>query len=367
MGKETLAKAKEEKNDEFYTQYDDIEKEINNYYEFNKKVFKDKVILLPCDDPEWSNFTKYFVSNFDRFGLKKLISTSYALSSKNKMVTDFEKNSAKYDEEQHLNNGKVFILTQKDKKVEFEDIEFEYLEGNGDFRSEEVRKFRDEADIIITNPPFSLFREFVDWIMEAKKSFAIIGNQNAITYKEIFPLIKNNKIWLGYENGDMEFRVPNYYEKREIRYREDENGQKWRSLGNICWFTNIDFKKRHEFIEYSTMQDNLKFNRKLRNVLKEKYGKEKYQCYDNYNAIEVPFTEAIPSDYKGVMGVPITFLTKYNPDQFEIIKFRKGNDDKDLCINGKSLYFRILIKFKNKEEMKESKSSENDINKLPTL
>ena len=180
---------------------------------------------------------------------------------------------------------------------------------------------------MVTNPPFSLFREYVEQLVEYKKEFLIVGNQNAITYKEVFKLIKENKVWLGSHSGDMKFKVPDYYEPRETRFWIDESGQKWRSLGNACWFTNLDLSKRHEEI-----------------VLYKKYSEEDYPHYDNYDAIEVNKTELIPEDFNGVMGVPITFLNKYNPEQFEIVKFRKGDDDKDLSINGKCPYFRILIR-----------------------
>lgn len=329
MAKENLAKANKDKKNEFYTQYDDIEREMNAYYEYDKKVFKDKTILLPCDDPEWSNFTKYFVSNFDRFGLKKLISTSYALSSGNKNTTDFEKNSKNYDKSKHDKNGKVFILTKKDEQVKFEDIEFEYLDGDGDFRSDEVKKYRDEADIIITNPPFSLFREFVAWIMESNKNFAIVGNQNAITYKEIFPLIKENKIWLGngFKGNVGFFKSP--YEDKAVA---SEHKKGLIRISGVMWFTNMDFKKRHETIDYMTMEDNLKYNKKLINKLKKDFGEVKYQKYDNYIGLDVPISEAIPKDYEGIMGVPITFLDKYNPEKFEIVGLapERAEEGKDL-------------------------------------
>ena len=217
MPNSNLTNAKKEKNDEFYTQYSDIEKEVTAYIEYNPDVFKDKVILLPCDDPEWSNFTKYFAQNFNRFGLKKLISTSYATDSKKYesgyQATLFEKNDPKFDKNKTTKNGKIFTLTH-DKtgygKIDVNDLEWEYLKGSGDFKSQEVKELRNEADFIITNPPFSLFRDFLAWIVAAKKQFLIIGNINAITYKELFPLIQSDQIWLGATNFNtgMYFKVP---------------------------------------------------------------------------------------------------------------------------------------------------------------
>lgn len=350
MAKDNLSAAKKAKNDEFYTQYSDIEKEINAYLEYDKNVFKDAVILLPCDDPDWSNFTKYFAQNFKRLGLKKLISTSYAPISK-AMVEDYkpgalEIQSPKYDPVKSIKNGKIFTLTHDitgDGAVDFNDFEWDYLEGDGDFRSEEITKLRDEATHIITNPPFSLFREFIEWIVETDKKFSIIGNVNSITYKEVFPLVKTNKIWLGptISSGDREFRVPEHYPLQAAGWRIDEKGNKYIRVKGVRWFTNIDHGRRHEPLQLMTQKDNLKFSK--HKIITE----NGYQKYDNYDAIEIPFTNAIPSDYKGVMGVPITFLDKYNPDQFEIVKFRHGNDDKDLRLaDGKTPYFRILIQHK---------------------
>ena len=323
-----LGAAKTAQNDEFYTQYSDIEAEMNAYVEYNHDVFRGKTILLPCDDPEWSNFTKYFAANFERFGLKKLISTSYAKSAGNKQLTTFEQKSPLYDADKHDTHGKLFTLTHdKDGsgRVDGDDIEFSgYLEGDGDFRSEEVKRLRDEADVIITNPPFSLFREFLNWILEADKKFVIIGSKNAITYKEVFPLLKENKVWLGpnFPGGNAYFRIT----KDTIRdfasgvYDASTGLVKFRNVG---WFTNIDHGLRHQPLRLDTMAHNLKFNKKLKRKLENDYGKLEYPHYDNYDAIEVPFTECIPSDYDGVMGVPITFMDKYNPEQFEIITMTK--------------------------------------------
>jgi hypothetical protein len=325
MANENLGAAKKAKNDEFYTQYADIEKEMNAYLEYNPDVFRDKVILLPCDDPEWSNFTKYFAQNFETFGLKKLISTSYAPNSKPKEIpyqpSLFEMEDEKFDEIKTVSNGKIFTLTRdanNNGAINFEDLEWEYLDGDGDFRSDEITELRDQADMIITNPPFSLFREFLAWIVTAGKQFSIIGNMNAITYKEVFPLIKDNRLWLGATATmtDLVFRVPEGYEVKDSdRDKAAKLGYvgNFTRLGNACWFTSIEHGKRHQPLPLMTMNDNIKFSKH-----KEVRGSA-YQKYDNYDAIEVPFTDAIPSDYKGAMGVPISFLDKYNPDQFEIL------------------------------------------------
>lgn len=330
-GNSSLGAAKRAKNDEFYTRYEDIEAEMNAYVEYNPDVFRGKTILLPCDDPEWSNFTKYFAANFTRFGLKKLISTSYAPSSSNEQLTLFESQSPLYDAEKHSTHGKMFTLTRDTDgsgQIDTDDIEFSgYLEGDGDFRSEEVTKLRDEADIIITNPPFSLFRDFWDWIMDGKTQFVILGNMNAITYKEVFPRLKNNEIWLGYKslNQDMYFTVTDEYKKYLIQNKKEGSAYKildgivMGRLASACWFTNLDHGKRHEVLQLDTMSNNLKFNKRLRKKLEKDFGNIEYPHYINYNAIEVPFTECIPSDYSEAMGVPITFMDKYNPEQFEII------------------------------------------------
>ncbi len=325
----SLGDAKANKNDEFYTQYSDIEAEMNAYVEYNPDVFRGKTILLPCDDPEWSNFTKYFASNFERFGLKKLISTSYAKGAGNRQLTLFEEKSPLYDKELHETRGKLFTLT-RDKdgsgRIDTDDIEFSgYLEGDGDFRSEEICRLRDEADIIITNPPFSLFRPFLEWILDGKKQFAIIGNQNAITYKEVFPLMKDNLIWLGYSihSGDRKFNVPDDYPLEAATCGVDPDGRKFIRVKGVRWFTNIDHGGRHEKLQLDTESHNLKYNKKLRKILMCESGILQYPHYDNYDAIEVPYTECIPLDYNGVMGVPITFMDKYNPDQFEIISLSR--------------------------------------------
>jgi hypothetical protein len=318
-----LGAARKAKFDEFYTQYADIEKEMNAYLDFDKDVFRDKVILLPCDDPEWSNFTKYFAQNFEKLGLKKLISTSYAPDSKpkelNLQLTLFETQSPKFDKSKARANGKIFTLTRDtsgDKKINVEDLEWEYLKGDGDFRSAEVSRLRDEADIIITNPPFSLFREFLEWIVSAGKNMVILGNMNAITYKEVFPLIASNKLWPGASafNVSMLFRVPDSFVHAETYRSEREfEGSKVNRVAAICWFTNLDHGRRHEPFTLMSEADNIKFSKH-----KEVRGIG-YHTYQNYPAIDVPYSDAIPSDYPGVMGVPISFLSKFNPDQFEII------------------------------------------------
>lgn len=320
MANSNLNEAQRAKNDEFYTQYADIEKEITAYLEFNPKVFRGKTILLPCDDPEWSNFTKYFAQNFERLGLKKLISTSYAVESKTYkgtyQPTLFETSAPYYDKDKTKVNGKIFSLTRDktgDHKVDVDDLEWQYLKGDGDFRSDEIKALRDEADIIITNPPFSLFREFLAWIIETGKQFVVISNLNAITYKEIFPLIKNDKMWLGngFHAGNAYFSTPFANEYGEGIYNPETGLVKFR---NVCWFTNLDHGRRHQPLPLMTMADNLKYSKH-----KEIQGKKSYDRYVNYDAIEVPYTDAIPSDYDGAMGVPISFLDKYSPEQFEII------------------------------------------------
>ena len=325
MANQNLSNAKNAKNDEFYTQYTDIQKEMNAYLDYNPDVFRGKTILLPCDDPEWSNFTKFFAQNFERFGLKKLISTSYAPNSKKYKYgyqpSLFETENPQFDIEKTQTHGKIFILERDksgDGKIDVEDLEWKYLKGDGDFHSQEVIFLRNEADIIITNPPFSLFREFLAWIMETEKQFSIIGNMNAITYKEVFPLIKDNKMWLGATgNGkDMVFAVP----EGAVVNEKDRNKAarlgyvgNYTRLGNSCWYTNIEHGRRHQPLPLMTMEENIKFS-------KHKEIRERgYQQYDNYEAIEVPFTDAIPYDYKDVMGVPISFLDKYCPEQFEIV------------------------------------------------
>ena len=332
MANTNLANAKTAKNDEFYTQYADIQKEINAYLDYDPNVFRDKTVLLPCDDPEWSNFTKFFAQNFQLLGLKKLISTSYAPESKKYKIpyqpTLFETSQPYFDHDKSKTHGKIFVLTDDitgDGRINIDDLQWQYLEGDGDFRSKEIVKLRDEADIIVTNPPFSLFREFVVWLIESGKQFVIIGNMNAISYKEIFPLIKDNKMWMGngFQNGNAYFRI----EIPRVSYAdgvfdESTNLVKFR---NCCWYTNIDHGRRHQPLKLMTMAENYKHSKH-----KELRGRKDYIHYENYDAIEVPYTDAIPKDYNGVMGVPLTFLDKYCPEQFEIIGQTQGDSGKEL-------------------------------------
>ena len=361
MANSNLSKAKTAKNDEFYTQYQDIEKEIMAYLDFDLNTFAGKTILLPCDDPEWSNFTKFFAQNFERLKLKKLISTSYAPDSKklkiNYAPTLFETNAPQFDKTKTIVNGKIFTLdhdTSGDGKIDVNDLEWTYLQGDGDFKSEEIKKLRDEADIIITNPPFSLFREFINWIMEVDKQFILIGSMNAITYKEIFSKIREDKMWLGngFKAGNAYFSSPNTTDYADGVYDKETGLVKFR---NCCWYTNLDHGRRHQPMPLMSYDDNLKFS-------KHKEIKDNgYQEYDNYKAIDVSFTDAIPSDYDGVMGVPISFLDKYSPEQFEIVGSDTDVKDGKLpelikpnwtgkidrgYVNGNRIYSRILIRHK---------------------
>lgn len=360
MTNQNLGDARRARYDEFFTQFQDIEKEMSAYLEFDKDVFKDKTILLPCDDPEWSNFTKYFCQNFTRLGLKKLISTSYAANSKPKDIfyqpTVFEVESSQFDSQKTVSRGKIFILDSdknNDSRVDFHDLKWAYLEGDGDFRSDEIRKLRDESDLIITNPPFSLFRDFLEWIVEANKSFVILGNMNASTSKEIFPLIKENKIWFGVTRtgvGSMWFLVtPNAPEKTGQKIID---GLRYQTLGSSAWYTNLDHGRRHQPIPLMTMEDNIRFSSH------KEIRENGYKQYDNYEAIDVSFVDAIPNNYAGAMGVPISFLSKYNPDQFEILDandFRKNHQlkklyglikDADGSVGGVNKYVRLLIRHK---------------------
>lgn len=295
-----LGDAKKAKNDEFYTQYFDIEKQMQSYLDYNPKLFQDKVVLLPCDDPEWSNFTKYFAQRFSELGLKKLISTSYV----------------KPDHASHEVKGKIFTLSRDsnhDGAVDINDLEWEYLQGDGDFRSDEVTKLRNEADFVITNPPFSLFREFLAWIVDGNKKFAIIGSMNAISYKDVFTAIKKNELWLG-THSVKRFAIPQTdIDESNRKNIVIDNGAYFATFGNIGWFTNIEHGRRHQPLDLDTQSNNQRFNSQ---IIKEANS---YKQYDNYNAIEVPRVHGIPSDYKGVMGVPISFLDKYCPEQFEIL------------------------------------------------
>jgi len=329
------------KQDEFYTQLDDIAKELKYY----KQHFQGKVVLCNCDDPYESNFFKYFALNFNQLGLKKLIATCYNGSpiagDELPLLFEIEESEPKkiaykveitevqdYNNDGAVNLADVQWLIQNDKNV------LSLLKGNGDFRSQECIELLKEADIVVTNPPFSLLRDFILLLVEFNKQFLIIGHQNAIHYKDIFTLIKEDKIWLGYKFGDMSFKVPDYFEPRATRYWVDSNGQKWRSLGNVCWFTNLDIQKRQEEL-----------------ILYRKYIPEEYPKYDNYDAINVDKTSEIPADFEGIMGVPVTFIDKYNPSQFEIINTSTIAMPKGApYINGKRIYERILIRNKKPQK-----------------
>lgn len=323
----SFAAARAAKMDEFYTQLPDIERELSNY----RDHFKGKVVYCNCDDPRVSGFVHYFSYNFERLGLKKLVATCY----KNQNMDLFS---------QHDRERAVKLVFTGDKNgsgvPDPSEFEVELLEGDGDFRSPESIELLEQSDIVVTNPPFSLFREYVSQLDKYDKKFIIVGNHNAITYKEIFHHIRNNKMWLGNTSGDMKFRVPDHYAPRETRYWVDEEGNKWRSMGNACWFTNLDYPKRHEDL-----------------ILYKTYNETNYPKFDYYEAINVNKVSDIPVDYKGVMAVPITFLNKYNPKQFEIMNsndIRSTNKvpikvhglikDLDAAINGKPTYVRIPIR-----------------------
>ena len=326
MGKVTknnsLHSAKKEKNDEFYTQLSDIENELKHY----KHHFKDKVVYCNCDDPRVSNFFHYFSYSFEHLGLKRLIATCYKSQDKDL----FSQNDSE---------EAVYLIYDGDKdgnKIPDDDeIEVKPLKGDGDFSSDECIESLKQADIVVTNPPFSLFRDYIAQLVEHDKKFIIVGNQNAITYKDIFSLIRDNTIWLGTKSGDMKFIVPDHYEMRPNRSWRDEDGTNWRSLGNTCWFTNLDHPQRHEEI-----------------ILWKSYNSDDYPKYDDYDAINVNKVAEIPADYQGSMGVPITFLNKYNPEQFEILGIDRYIEDnpnygKRFTINGKEVYARIIIRNRN--------------------
>jgi len=342
MANKNLNNAKIAKKDEFYTQLTDIERELQHYWQH----FKDKVVLCNCDDPYESNFFKYFALRFNQLGLKKLICTCYNGSpvQGNELMIDF----GDFDDEPKKIAYKVEITEVKDLNgdgaVDLSDVQ--YLLKNdknvlstlrtGDFRDPECIELLKQADIVVTNPPFSLFREYIGQLMEYEKKFIIIGNINAVTYKEVFPLIKENKIWLGpsITSGDRKFNVPDDYPLNAAGCGIDSDGKHYIRVKGVRWFTNLDHKKRHEELD-----------------LVCRYSPEEYPKYDNYDAIDVGKTADIPCDYAGAMGVPITFLDKYNPEQFDIIKFRKGDDEKDLRVNGKCPYFRILIRNKHPQKI----------------
>ena len=290
-----LHEAKKNKNDEFYTRMEDINSELMHY----EQHFKGKTILMNCDDPTWSNFWRYFHLEFERLGLKKIISTHYEKGEVASYKMEYEGG----------NDNDIEVGVRTD------------LEQNGDFRSPECVELLKEADIVVTNPPFSLFSEYISLLMKYDKKFIIIGNLNAITYKEVFPWFRETKLWLGVNCGDMAFRVPADSEPRETRFWIDENGQKWRSMGNIAWYTNLDIKKQYEWLETTYLYSK-----------KDELYPDLYPKYENYDAINVDKVSEIPMDYEGVMGVPITFLYKYNPEQFEIIGISNIADTMDTPI-----------------------------------
>ena len=350
---ESFHAARQAKQDEFYTQLTDIEKELCHY----KKHFKGKIVFCNCDDPFESNFFKYFAMNFNHLGLKKLICTCYrqspvawtqlSLFENSNLVIKTEGGKDPYkieiNEVDDYNGDGAIDITDVKWLLQNNKNALTVLDGNGDFRSAECVELLKQADIVVTNPPFSLFRDYISMLTEYEKYFLIIGGQNAITYREVFPLLRDNKVWLGYRFGDMAFTVPDYYEPRETRFWIDEKGQKWRSMGNICWYTNLDIAKRHENL-----------------IVYKKYNPIEYPKYDNYNAINVDKVADIPCDYYGVMGVPITFLDKYNPSQFEILghtsaadtseaveKLRTSTKDRNRgIVTGQIKYDRILIRRK---------------------
>ncbi|HPH78453.1 MAG TPA: adenine-specific methyltransferase EcoRI family protein [bacterium] len=369
-----LKRARKAKNDEFYTQYIDIQKEIEKYLDYNPDTFRNKAVYCNCDDPFESNFFRYFVLNFNKLGLKQLITTSYRPSPvANTQLQLFgdDKTLPKLKGRPKITANK-FIINEvhdidEDGEFNLKDVsqqlkanknnEWSPLDEDGDFRSDECISLLKQSDIVVTNPPFSLFREYVKQLFDYKKKFLIIGNINCLTYREIFQKIKENKAWLGNGMGRWisGFIVPESYELYGSEARIDENGNRIVATNNCLWLTNLDHGRRHQPLPLMTMAENLKYSKH-----KEIKGKKSYDKYDNYNAIEVPFTDAIPSDYKGVMGVPITFLDKYNPDQFEILgnsnvrgerehlmnKVKSASD----CtyVNGKAQFARILIKHKQK-------------------
>jgi hypothetical protein len=337
MANRNLTNAKRTKNDEFYTQYGDIQKEIAAYLEYNPDVFRGKVVYCNCDDPYESNFFRYFVLNFNKLGLKQLVTTSYKPSpvantqlelfgddkslKKSKGRPKVTANRFIINEVHDIDDDGEFNLKGVAKQLKAnKQNEWTPLEGDGDFRSDECINLLKQSDIVITNPPFSLFREYVKQLFDYDKKFVIIGSMSAITYKEIFPLIKNNKLWLGngFHAGNAYFFTPNTRDFASGVYDAKTGLVKFR---NVCWFTNLDHGRRHQPLPLMTMRENVKYSKHKEIKVKRKYNK-----YDNYDAIEVPFTDAIPSDYDGVMGVPISFLDKYSPEQFVIVGMCENED-----------------------------------------
>lgn len=351
MANKKLAAAKDAKKDEFYTQYEDIQREVNTYLEYNPDTFRDKIVLLPCDDPEWSNFTRFFAQNFEALGLKKLISTSFAADSKKakygyeehgdwQQLTIFEMSSSQYDASITMSRGKIFTLTRDmnhSGTVDIDDLEWHYLEGDGDFRSNEVKALRDEADIVVTNPPFSLFSEFLPWVVEAGKQFLVIGSLNAITYKEVFPLLRANKIWLGKGFKGMAGHFINKYYTDYATASDHKDGMI--RVSGVIWFTNIEHGRRHKPLDLMTMADNKKFSKH-----KEIRGHE-YMKYVTFDGIDVPFTDSIPRDYPGIMGVPKSFMEQYCPEQFEILGYER--EDENIQVGITNMPESFLIEYRN--------------------
>ncbi len=332
----SLSAAKAAKQDEFYTQYVDIQKEVEAYLEFDPDTFKGKIVYCNCDDPFESNFFKYFAANFNRLGLKKLISTSYdgsPIAGQGILFPEYDQGDSKrprphsiaiaveIDEVTDIDGDGAASIVDVKLFLERNPHSRTPLTGGGDFRSPECIALLKQADIIVTNPPFSLFREYVAQLVEHGKKFLIIGSKNAVTYKEIFPLIKENKMWVGagFANGNAYFSIP-ADQAREFADGVYDKGTGLVKFRNVGWFTNLDHRRRHDPLTGMTMADNLRFSKH-----KEIKGKKAYDRYDNYDAIEVPYTDAIPSDYDGAMGVPISFLDRHNPEQFEIL----GITDRD--------------------------------------
>ncbi|MCP5241590.1 MAG: adenine-specific methyltransferase EcoRI family protein [Zoogloeaceae bacterium] len=375
----SLSAAKKAKQDEFYTQYVDIQKEIEAYLEFDLDTFKGKIVYCNCDDPFESNFFKYFAANFNKLGLKKLITTSYdgsPIAGQGTLFPEYNEGNGKRknpkalaviidhvkdedgDGAANVTDVALFLKRNNAARIALKGDEGNY--PGGDFRSPECVAFLKQADIVVTNPPFSLFREYVAQLMEHKKKLLVIGNLNAIKYKVIFPHVQNDELWLGptISSGDREFQVPESYPLDAAGWRVDENGTKFIRVKGVRWYTNLDHGRRHQPLSLMTMAENRKFNKKIQ-------GKSAYERYENYDAIEVPTTDSIPSDYDKTMGVPISFLDKYNPNQFEIIWQASGNtrastpeavlkrmgysphsDDRGGCaiLNGKRTYDRVFIR-----------------------
>lgn len=381
-----LGAAKAAKKDEFYTQYVDIEKEVEAYLEFDKDTFLGKIVYCNCDDPFESNFFKYFAANFNKLGLKKLISTSYdgsPIAGQMNLFPEYNEGNGKRqkpkalafiidhvkdedgDGAANVTDVALFLKRNKAARIALKGDD-EY--PGGDFRSSECVAFLKQADIVVTNPPFSLFREYVAQLFEHKKKLLVIGNLNAIKYKVVFPQFQDDRLWLGptISSGDREFQVPDHYPLNAAGWRVGDGGTKFVRVKGVRWFTNLDHGRRHQPLNLMTMAENRKFNKKLD-------GKAAYERFENYDAIEVPYTDAIPSDYDGTMGVPISFLDKYSPEQFEIIWQASGNtrastpqnvlakmgyvphpDDRGGCaiLAGRRTYDRIFIRRRKKGKKK---------------